>query len=292
MGSAWKPLGAVAPKKLARIHEQPYQLAQWLGRFARGYLTPADDDSHTSFVWHSENGAMATNEASFGGKKVAFAFYPRDLILSVIIDGVIGDEIAMHGRRDRDAGVWMAGVLEAHGADPVKLHDAAPYALLKTPYAQDAPYDAKTDVAGLSELARYLDNASLVLNEIVAAYGHVRPGPAPVRLWPHHFDIATIITLEDGAFETARAVGAGLAIPDKLHKEFYFYTYPWPRNERKNLPPLRSNCSYQYDGFFGAVQTMSSVLAQGDQVGAVREFFDETVTLFMDLLREEMAGRR
>ena len=291
MGTAWKPLGAAPAKKLTTIYFQPYQLAQWLARFARGYLKAVPDDSHTSLRWISENGAMSTDPAETDKGQLAFALYARDLVLSAIMDDVIIDEIAMHGRRDEEAGAWMRKVLTGAGLDTKALDAPSPYTLLATPYAKATRYDAQSEIAGLTEAARYLDNASLLLGEIVAKHSSIKPGPSPVRLWPHHFDIATLIALEEGDFENARAVGAGLAIPDKLHKEYYFYTYPWPRHERKKLPPLRSNCSYQHEGFFGAAQLMSKVIAQSDQEATARSFFDETITLFIDVLKEEAKAR-
>ncbi len=288
MGTAWKRLGAAAPGKITKAHLQPYQLAQWLARFARGYLEPVPDDSHTSLQWRRDLHIMATGDAYVGERRLAFGLNPRDLTLVMLVDGALAGEASMHGLKDKAAGDWMRARLKAFDLDPKALDAPSPYEVPPSPYAAKAAYDAHKDVTALSELSRYFDNADLLLCDVVDAHRDIRPGPAPVRLWPHHFDMATIITLEEGDFETARSVGVGLAIPDKLHKEFYFYTYPWPRNERKDLPKLRSNCSYQYDGFFGAIQPMSKVVRAKDQEATARFFFDETIRVFIELLRKDM----
>ena len=288
MPNAWKPLGAAAPRKLGKVYLQPYQAAQWLARFARGYLAPVEDDSHTSLEWRRDLHMMVTNEADAGGRRVAMGLDPRDLVLVFLIDGRAETALALHSLTDAAAGAWVRAGVRDLGLAPEALDAPSPYELPPSPYAEGAPYDSHKDVAALAEGARYLDNAAMLLADLVETHRDVKPGSAPVRLWPHHFDLATIITLEEGPFEMARAVGAGLAVPDKLYKEFYFYTYPWPREPRKGLPKLRANCSYQYDGFFGAVQTMSRLVKEKDQEAAARAFFTETVGVFMALLHKEM----
>jgi len=105
--TAWEKLGAFAPAKMTRAHLQPYQLAQWLARFARGYLELKADDSHTSLEWRRDLHMMATNEAVIGGRRIALGLDPRDLVLATLIDGKIVDEAAMHGRQDAQAGDWV-----------------------------------------------------------------------------------------------------------------------------------------------------------------------------------------
>lgn len=292
MGTIWKSLGAAPPRKLVKAHFQPFQLAQWLARFARGYLEAAPDDSHTSLEWRRDLHILATDEARIGGRQLALGLDLRDLTLVTLVDGEIADEALMHGLKDKAAGDWVREQLRAFDIDPKALDAPPPYTIPPSPYVSRRTYDVQKDVVALSELSRYFDNADFLLRGLAEKHRDIKPGPAPVRLWPHHFDMATMITLEVGNFETARAVGAGLAIPDRLHKEFYFYTYPWPRNIRDDLPKLRSKSAYQYDGFFGAVQPLSKVVRARDQGATARTFFDETVDIFIRLLREEMGEAR
>ncbi len=288
MGTAWKQLGAAPPRKLAKAHLQPFQLAQWLARFARGYLKAAPDDSHTSLEWWRDLHIMATGEAWAGGRRLALGLDLLDLALVTLVDGVIADKASMHGIKDKAAGNWVRKQLKAFEFDPKALDAPSPYEIPPSPYASNRAYDVHKDSVVLSELSRYFDNADLLLRDIAEKHRDIKPGPSPVRLWPHHFDIASIVTLEAGDFESARAVGVGLAVPDALHKEFYFYTYPWPRDERENLPKLRSDSAYRYDDSVGAIQPMSKIVEAKDQEATARLFFDETVALFIRLLREEM----
>ena len=291
MPSAWKQLQNIAPEKMMSAYQQAHQLSQWLARFARGYLAAKPDDSHTSLMWHRNMGIMTTNAAGVSGHQISFGLELRDLSLIKIDDGNVVDSISMHGLTDGDAGDWMRSAIEAMGLDPSALAADLPYDVPASPYSTGGTFDVEKNFTALSEFARYLDNTSQVLNEVVAKHQHIHPGPAPVRLWPHHFDLATIITLEEGDFESAHAVGFGLAVPDPSRDAFYFYTYPWPRNERTDLPALNADSAYQYDGNVGALQMMDKLVAASDQEATARVFFDETVGTFIRLLQADMAAR-
>ncbi|MEM1139447.1 MAG: hypothetical protein AAGH45_06145, partial [Pseudomonadota bacterium] len=147
------------------------------------------------------------------------------------------------------------------------------------------PYDMNSCAAELNELSRYADNAELMLNNAADHASHLEPGPSPVRIWPHHFDTAIYIQLTTSTAEDAPGIGAGLAVPDALYGEFYFYTYPWPRREIAGLPPLTCSGHYQRDGFFGASLPMSLVIEQDDQKACVMTFFEQTIEVFLGALR-------
>ncbi len=285
--TAWKELGAVAPSKMAKAHLQPYQLAQWLARFARGYLAPKPDDSHTSLNWRRDLGMMTTGAAANAAGDIALGLNPQDLTLALLVDGKVAGEAAMHGREDARAGDWLRKKLTALGLDLAALDAPAPYDIPPSLYAQGAPYDQRKHAGALAELRRYLDNASLALEDVIDAHSDIQPGPSPLRLWPHHFDIATTIALEEGDFETARSIGAGLAVPDTMCTEFYWYAYPWPNASLTALKDLGPIAKYQHEGFTGAMLPMSAAANAEDQQAAVRAFFDETISFFMTLLQSE-----
>jgi hypothetical protein len=285
--TSWKELGATAPSKMTEAHLQPYQLAQWLARFARGYLEARPDDSHTSLNWRRDLGMMTTGAAANAAGDIALGLSPQDLTLALLVDGKVADEAAMHGREDARAGDWLGEKLTALGLDPKVLDAPSPYDIPPSPYVDGAHYDQRKHAGALAELRRYLDNASLALEAVIAAHSDIQPGPSPARLWPHHFDIATTIALEEGDFETARSIGAGLAVPDTMCTEFYLYAYPWPNASLTALKDLGPIAKYQHEGFTGALLPMSAVANAEDQQAAVSMFFDEAIEFFMALLQSE-----
>ena len=290
MSSGWNELGSVSAAKLSSAHQQPHLLSQWLARFGRAYLDPAPDDSHTNLEWRRDRSVMVTGDVKQAGKGVSFGVNPATLSLLVLVEGEITDEAEMHGRTDEEAGDWMRSQLKKLGLEPAGLDAPLPYALPSSPQQGGVAYDQKSNGEALAEIGRLYHNADVLLREVVKANSHIKPGPSPVRIWPHHFDMATLISLESGDFETARAVGIGLAIPDDNNKEFYFYNYPWPRDERENLPALAPDTPYVFDGKVGAVQALSKIVGAENQETAARQFMTETVDLFVGLLQADMEG--
>ena len=47
----------------------------------------------------------------------------------------------------------------------------------------------------------------------------------PVRCWPHHFDIATLLNIGQ---ENLQSIGIGLSPGDSNNREPYFYVTMWP----------------------------------------------------------------
>jgi len=166
-----------------------------------------------------------------------------------------------------------------------RLVEAAPYHLPER-LEIDARYDAAAPIAALGELTRLFDDAEFVLQDVAAAASGLRPGPSEVRVWPHHLDMATLITLEEGPAETARAVGVGLARPDDVFDEFYWYAYASPHPAGARLPKLKSRGRYSDKGFVGAVLPMSEVVKRRDQEATVRAFLEESV----GVLRAALGG--
>jgi len=326
MIECWAQLGGAKPKSLAAAARQAHTAAQWLGRFGRGLTPPKSDDSHTSFSWRSDMQAFVTGPAQPGlvfsaptrmlqqpaapeadeqdeagaerpsaseavaadrGPDVRLALRPADLRLLVWVDDDVEAEFALHDASDEAVGGWVRRRLERLGFD-LQAFDAPPPYKGPDSLPGGGVYDALGPIAELAELARCYDNAARVLESYAQKYAWTKPGPSPVRAWPHHFDIGTFIGLEDGDSQTARAVGAGLAAPDALYPEYYFYAYPWPRHPRKGLKRLRAKGRYHKNGFFGAALPLSTVIDQKSQAGAVTAFFDETIEIWKDLLYKEM----
>ncbi|MEL6370385.1 MAG: hypothetical protein AAFR03_06675 [Pseudomonadota bacterium] len=287
----WHTLGAVKGKAATEASLQAHYAAQWLGRFGRGLTPPKEDDSHTSFVWRTEVQSLVTDPVEQAGKSIQLALRVSTLSLLIIVDDEIADGMSLHGRGDKTVGAWLRPALEGFGFSLDQFNEDPIYEMPASPLASGGVYDANGCIAALSELARAYDNAQPLLDDLRSQYvGKVSPGPSPVRTWPHHFDTGLIITLEEDApFEDARAVGAGIAVPDKLFDEFYFYTYPWPRHPRKNLPKLKSHGAYQKTGFFGAVLPVSIVAKQRDQSSCVKAFLEETTAAWKDMVEKEIA---
>lgn len=320
----WIELGSAKPRAAVGPSAQLHVASQWLGRFGRAFAPAQEDDSHTSFAWRRDLQAFRTDAAPSpitgrsapaaalgsnpaeaeesdgdGGLSPAasspdkatlsLGLRPADLKLLAFRDDELTDEFALHGRDDGEARVWLGELLGGSGFDLAKYDAEQPYQMPAGPFEDGEIYDALSSAAALNEMARLFDNAEFVLGRLQRANAYLKPGPSAVRAWPHHFDMGLLTTIEDAPFEHARAIGAGLAIPDSLYGEYYFYTYPWPRHKRKGVKSPKSAGKLQKKGFFGAVLTMSDLLKTRDQQDMVEAFFEETTATWLNILRDEMS---
>ena len=135
--------------------------------------------------------------------------------------------------------------------------------------ADGAPFTP--DPAALETLDALYANAARELERVRAS----QAGAGPVRLWPHHFDIATLISRRgDGSGEPERQVGCGFVAGDAQIPEPYWYVTPWPYPPADALPAL-SMGRWNTKGWTGAV------LREGEGDGG--RFLDEALALLLGL---------
>lgn len=122
-----------------------------------------------------------------------------------------------------------------------------------------------------ARLARWFADGDAQLRPLAASW----PGAAPVRVWPHHFDIGSVLPLGDGHGEDAPSIGAGLSPGDDGIPEPYLYVTPWPAPPADALPSLPAGGRWHREGWTGAVLTGGEIVAAGEgtaQAEAARAF--------------------
>lgn len=267
MSSAdWQKLGAVAPAALAGARDAAHGAAQWPSRAARAALPPADDDSHSNLGWDASGGLLHTHDLG-DGHRLGFSFAGFSLV-HVSAAGVV-DELALAGRGRGEITSWLSGIPPVADGDMSWLDRALPYAL---PPAVDEGSNDAPDPAALAELARWYANGAGLLDEIAAA----DPAASDVRCWPHHFDIATLITLA-GAGEEATTIGVGLSPGDGSYADPYLYVTPWPYPPADALPDLPAIGHWHTNGFVAAIATAAQIVAASDQEVIVGDFLAQAI---------------
>jgi hypothetical protein len=103
-------------------------------------------------------------------------------------------------------------------------------------------------------LAHWYHDAWLVAATVAGA----EPAATPPRCWPHHFDLATLITLPASAGGDTRTIGVGGSPGDDSSREPYLYVGPYPHPPAPSLPPLRHG-RWHTDGWVGAMRTRSEI---------------------------------
>ena len=243
-----------APTALAAARTLAHRGVQWPARAAWANLASVADDSHTSLVWDAEMAALLGQPLA-GGVRVGLRIGVFELVVTT---KTRCDALALGGKSDAEVGAWLDGKLTGEGLKPasgIKL----PYDMPPTLFAR-----ASEEVPHFAALSLWFAAAADVLEELRTKYRRYKPGPSPVRCWPHHFDIAFLVWLEEGPPEKARSIGIGVSPGDGYYAQPYFYLSPYPKPDTENLPALPPGGRWHAKDFFGAVATGIDVLALSD----------------------------
>lgn len=262
--SSWQTLGAVAPDALHDARLVLHYAAQLPSALGTSWLPAREDFSHTNLRYSAAARALVGEPIDgFSG-----ALRLHDMTLCVVdSDDRAVAEQPLAGQTMAAGLSWLGDAMIARvgareGALKVPEHD-----MPESPIAVGAAL-AEPAAGHFGELAHYFANAA----ELIGTLARERGG-APVRCWPHHFDIATLISLDkDKSGEEARTVGIGLSPGDGGYDQPYFYVTPWPYPAKDKALPELPLGAWHTEGWIGAVLQASDQLDQQDQAGAAARF--------------------
>lgn len=278
MSGTWLPLGQVYPTELVEARLQCHFGADWLARAARAYIPPKDDDSHTSLLWFDAREAVVGHVIDSEFEPFRLGFCLADPTLFVFDpDQRERASLPLDDLTQADVRQWLGAEMGACGLDADKLDTPSPYNLPAHGIAGGGMFDTKGNSDPYEELSRYFANVEPVLQDVTVR----EAGASPVRCWPHHFDLATLIGLDEGSGEEARSIGVGLSPGDEGYAQPYLYVTPWPYPEKENLPELIGPGIWHTEGWVGAV-LLAEELVGGDTAEAqqtmLRGFVDNAIT--------------
>ena len=273
--SDWRPLGTVDLRSLSEARLQAHYAVQWLARAARAYVAAKPDDSHTNLGWDDALDGFTTHPLP-GGIRLGLSISTLTLVL-VDAGGGSRASLSLADRSDGEARAWLGGQMQAMNLAPGALDAPSPWEMPAHPIAGGAAYDSTSLADARKELAAWFVNADRSLRRIASAHAAKQRTVSPVRCWPHHFDIATLISLEGGDPEHARSVNAGLSPGDGSYDEPYFYVSPWPYPDAGKLLPLPAPGHWHTQGFLAAVAPASRIVAAARQQPPAEEFLQAAV---------------
>jgi len=262
----WRRLNGVDLALMSEARLQAHYAAQWLARMARAYARPLANDFHTNLTWNDAQGALTTHELPGGGSA---GLTLSELTLVLWNQAGRGEALHLDGRRDAYIREWLGARLRQTGLDSAALDAPSPYEMPVHPIGNGAPYAPAALADALAELAAWFGDANLVLTEArqrVLARGLDAP---PVRCWPHHFDLDSLIQLGGG-----RTVGAGFCPGDDYYDEPYFYVSAYPPPEVALLPSLPLEGHWHTHHFTAAIALAGNVVAAADQAAECAAFLN------------------
>jgi hypothetical protein len=256
----WQLFRSVKFDELTDIRLQLHHAAQLAAAPGRYLLPTRRDDSNTNFIWSSQYQAMLGEPV---GEEFPLqgALRPADLTIQLIDeDDIIMEALPLNGKSLEEAFGWIKKQLSGKKVDTTSLSLKMPYELPDHPVRSGEPFQFHSPQL-FEELAKYWSNAHLLLCDII----HRTPDASPVRCWPHHFDISTLITVEEHPDpEKTKSIGVGLSPGDEFYPLPYFYVTPWPYPNIKSvsLPALAAAGKWHTRDWVGAILTAEKIVTQ------------------------------
>jgi hypothetical protein len=247
----WRPLGAVLPTELSEARLELHYAAQLVSAPGTSLLPPQADYSHTNLAWDSDLDVLEGRRVGEASLRAALVFEPLEL---AVLDGNLERASRpLGGSNMAQALAWLgARVTDDPGRLELPKHDMPHH-----PVGEGASF-SEAGTGARAELSAWFANATASVHAAVADDRRA----SSVRCWPHHFDVASLITLEAHAdAEKVRSIGVGFSPGDESYDQPYFYVSPWPYPPRDALPPLAAGASWHTEGWTGAVLTAEQVIS-------------------------------
>lgn len=243
---AWRLLGAIDLPRLREARVAAHWAAQVFWAAGNALGERRDDDSHTAFTWDGRRDRFLGGDTPSG---IRVGLSPADATVLVLQgkDELL-ESVPLAGRTLHEA-------LDAVERAVARRHAPAPplaapeYDLPGHAVGGGGPFPPP-DAPAATELAAWFHDARQIAEAVHAS----SPGASPVRVWPHHFDQATLLALDPPGTpaKTARSINVGFSPGDAGIPDPYFYVTPWPRPDT-GPPPPPANGRWHTDGWFGAV---------------------------------------
>jgi len=254
----WDRIASVAPGDLAQAVLELHWATQLLAAAGQTFVAPRPDDSHRAMTWDvGLDGFLG--ESFTRGYPFRLGLRVDDLTLHLLdrTDATLG-ALALGGETLDDAYVWLrTGLSQYMGGTGPEIqrpefrppeHPVGTGARFSTGLAEE-----------LAVLAALYGSAAELLDGFAAGTRRA----SRVRCWPHHFDIATLITVPGAAIDgSARTVGVGMAPMGGGYDAWYWYVTPWPYPDAHMLPALEPPAHWHTDGWTGAVLSGTDVVAR------------------------------
>lgn len=248
---SWMPLGSMLPNTLSEARLELHWAAQLVSAVGTSLLPPRADFSHTNCGWVPELGVLAGRAIGQDALRAALVFGGLEL---VVLDGNLERaSLPLAGRTLEEGRLWLASELGA-SAEDLRLpeHDMPAHPVGDGGVFPEAQGDAR------SEIAAWFADATRLITTLVAE----EKGGSPVRCWPHHFDVASLISLDANATgEEARSIGVGFSPGDGSFDQPYLYVAPWPYPDTATLPALDADAEWHTSGWTGAVLTADRLIS-------------------------------
>ena len=277
-------LGGCAPVDLVDTRLQLHHAAQLVAAVGGSLLEPRPDDSHPNLGWCADLGALAGHRIP-GKRPFQSALQIAEARLLLLdAEGSVETSFALAGETMSAGAAWLAREIEGRFEIPLTDGLRLPgYELPTHAVQRGEPFSAVPTAC--AELGRYYAVADAELSAIASR----TDGASDTRCWPHHFDLATLISVErDVGGGASKTIGIGLSPGDGSYAQPYWYVSPWPYPAAATaLEKLVDGAHWHREGFTAAILTGTALLGGGpdaEQLTRLRRFLDAAIAASHNVL--------
>ncbi len=281
----WTTLGDVAPLQLADARSNAHWASQLPAAATAGLVEPRSDFGHTNLGWeHAVRALTGRTLNPDDPVPVRAGLRIKDLTLVVVRGSEVVSEFSLSGHSLDEGRAWLASALGSALGSQVAEFGLFEHEMPEHPVRTGAAFDTRGQEAALVELEHWIANVHDLLERFVRG----DPQASEIRLWPHHFDTASLLTLvADDDPELAKSVNVGFSFGDGSYAQPYAYVSPWPYPPSRAEAPALTFGHWHHEGFFAGILTAQALLAGGSEGQAQRA---ETFLVQASSLSRTMLG--
>lgn len=235
--------------------------AQYLAAAANSFLDHQPDDSQANLAFDPDHQCLKTRELDQAGSFLALNY------ASFSLDWQQADQpvkrLSLSGLSHRAVLDWL---------------DKATASIVGKTYQYAVSYEWPYDISEThihqtegAEVIRRLIDLRTRAQEVLTQFLTKNNLKSEVRVWPHHFDTGAFALLDE---DSQTSLGIGLAIPDTLSPEFYYYASAYQGEGALSTSQFGALTKGRWidEGFKGAI-----LPAEGISVEEGLSFFEEVI---------------
>ncbi len=280
----WHELVVPDIRSLEPVRDQLHNAVQFIAAAGKYIIESRPDDSHTSMSWDSDL-SLFLSEPITSGSGFYIALSPASFELSILDKQKNIIESCSLDQKNREfILMWMKSSLGKLGINIDNLSLKLHYDIPDHPLAHGANFE-KGAAKNFTIFSDLYANAAAALRAVRKSI----PASSAVRCWPHHFDIATLITLDpEKDSGSARSIGIGMSPGDSSITQPYFYINPWPAPDKSiNLPEIKGPASWHTEGWVGVVLPISEIIKCTSQSILVADYIKSGINANLLILGED-----
>lgn len=280
----WKLQSLPFGEEMKDALQQQHHAAQYIALVGKHLIPQQADDSNTNMEFVPEKGILLGN-ALPNGIKVGLQLNHLQIILYSDRNRIL-KTLSLNGKTKAEGFSALKESLSSLGIDTSAFTNELHYEIPSHPLDKGAVFSVKDEKYFIENL-KYRHNANMILSEIAAHMEHAES----VKIWPHHFDTGSFVLFaknKKGA--VSQTIGLGLAIPDSMVPEPYYYLSFWSEKDLplpKKIPPPGKG-RWMMPQWNGAVIDHTAIHSQKSALGQyklVQSFYKEGIHTIIELLK-------